>query len=119
MMQTLRTVALNRMNNKYRNEKERLINKYNNLVSYKRTPINNIKNISSKQLTEDETDVLNKGLNFNTRHTKKDIITLTATLDNEIEMNLNIPNNVKHEVRDKVVNAISLAKNVPNDNLNS
>ena len=70
-------------------EKRRLINKYENLstrygVNRVNINIKSVRNISSKPLTEKQNQVLERGLNFNTGLTKKDILNLVATLDQEI-----------------------------------
>ena len=51
-----------------------------------RTSIYNaVRNISSKPLTETQTKVLQKGLNFNTGHDKRDILNTVAALDEKID----------------------------------
>ena len=50
-----------------------------------RNSINAVRNISSKPLTETQTKVLQKGLNFNTGHDKRDILNTVAALDEKID----------------------------------
>ena len=69
-------------------EKRRLMEKYDRLANNSQNSTNNniksVRNISSKQLSVDQINVLEKGLNFNTGHCKRDILNLTGALDNEI-----------------------------------
>ena len=80
------------MQTTYRSEQDRLEKKYDDLKGGNRRRLNcdAVKNLSSKILTENEYGVLEKGLNFNTDHTKKDVLTLISTTENEIANNSSI-----------------------------
>ena len=74
--------------------KKRLIDKYDFLVSKNRPPQNQnsnnwIVNISKHELTEAETSLLNKGLNFSLPNSKKNIPQFIATIENVIDNNFN------------------------------
>ena len=76
------------------NLKKRLIDKYDFLVSKNRPPQNQnsnnwIVNISKHELTEAETSLLNKGLNFSLPNSKKNIPQFIATIENVIDNNFN------------------------------
>ena len=67
-----------------------------------------MKNISSKSLSNDENQLLQKGLNFNTGHKKRDVLDTIAALDDEIDKNSNIPNNDKPALKLRIWNFISM-----------
>ena len=80
------------MQTTYRSEQDRLEKKYDALNGGNRRRLNfdAVQNLSSKVLTENEHGVLEKGLNFNTDHTNKDVLTLISTTENEIANNSSI-----------------------------
>ena len=95
-------------------EKRRFMEKYDRLAgnsSQYRTNnnIKSVRNISSKILTDDQMNVLEKGLNFNTGHCKKDILNLAAAVDNEIDCTNKIPTLEKPNIRLQVANALNIA----------
>lgn len=68
-----------------------------------------VKNISNKQLTQNEETLLGKGLNFATHHTKNDVLTFIANVDRCIDdiknLTLDERNNLKQRVATSVNNA--------------
>ena len=74
----------------------------------------NVINLSNRDLTSDELNVLSKGLNFALDHTQKDKINFIAAIESNISSNRDINNNDKLIVSSQVVNAIKTAKNVDN-----
>ena len=74
-----------------KNLRQRLISKFDNLITQNRT--NSIEdkwvvNISDRQLTSNEINVLQKGLKFNVPNKKNDIPQFIACIENVIENDL-------------------------------
>ena len=117
LFQCLSVATQNKFSRKLKKEKQRLINKYKNLHNDGfRTPNTNVvKNLSSKELTDDLLSVLSKGLNFASDHSRKDIYQFIANVEPALQNQRNVSIEEKITLRQRIVSSNKSAQN--NDNL--
>ena len=89
--------------------KEKLIRKFNQLTpAHQQSSYlseNMITNISSRVLTDTEKKVLSKGLNYSTKHSKKDVLNMIASVEPAID-DLQISLEEKNSIRQRVSNSL-------------
>ena len=88
---------------------DRLMNKQYQNRSYFNEK--SVKNISSRTLTSTEQVVLGKGLKFNTQHSKKDLISFVANIDEGLNKIQNISDIERAELQAKVASSVASVKN--------
>lgn len=97
----------------------RLVSKFNNLVSKTSNISTNekaVKNISHRVLNDIEIQTLSKGLNYSIKHSRKDILNTIASIEPVVE-DLKISDVEKNAVRHQISNCLM---NIPkSDNLTS
>ena len=101
LFQYLSVATQNKFSRKVEQEKQRLINKYKNLHNDGfRTPNTNVvKNLSSKELSDDQSSVLSKGLNFASDHSRKDTFQFIANVETALQNLRNVSNVEKITLR--------------------
>ena len=119
LIDDLNIVAKRNMDKTFFEENNRLKLKYEHLQNNQCNRYFNknwVKNISSRVITDQETLVLGKGLKFNTKNSKNDIISLIANVDDGIDKIRNLSDEDKYSLKQRVTSSIASIHNKPNLN---
>ena len=110
-------VSQNKFNRANTRIKEHLKEKFINLNQHIPTLTTNqkswVKNLSSKTLSENQHEILSKGLNYNLGHRKFDKIKLLASIDPIIDQLENISAPEKSHLRSQIISAVKTAPKPP------
>lgn len=97
-------------------EKQRLIAKFERLMQREPQVDNSkwVKNLSSKELSQEEVNVLGKGLNFAVQHNKQDVLQFVASVETVIDNSDRMTVQDKDRLRQRVVSSVSNTKQTSN-----